>query len=78
MVALKAVNPGKAYMESDNLKPMWKKQLDNLDGEISAVDKELSTVINNLNYVNDRKSKLMKQREIVLQRATEQGLPFNG
>ncbi|XDD46369.1 hypothetical protein AB3N60_16950 [Leptospira sp. WS39.C2] len=78
MVALKVVDPGKAYMESNNLKPIWKKQLDNIDGEISAVDKELSTVIDNLNYVNDRKSKLLKQREIVLQKATEQGLPFNG
>lgn len=78
MVALKAVNPGQAYMDSNNLKPIWKKQLDNIDGEIGEVDKELSTLINNLNYVNDRKNKLIKQKEIVLQKATEQGLPFNG
>lgn len=78
MVALKVVNPGQAYMDSNNLKPIWKKQLDDIDGEIGEVDKELSTVINNLNYVNDRKNKLIKKREIVLQRASEQGLPFNG
>ncbi|GBF49409.1 hypothetical protein LPTSP4_09220 [Leptospira ryugenii] len=74
MGALKRTEPAKAYMDSSNLKPIWKKELEKVEAEMMEVDRELSTTINNLNYVNDKRDKLVKKRETILQRAVEQDL----
>ncbi len=74
MSALRASNPGQAYKEMENLKPLWKKELEKVNGEMEVVDKELSSTITNLNYINDKKEKLQKRKELILQKAAEQDL----
>jgi hypothetical protein len=74
MGALKKIEAARAYMDSNNLKPIWKKELEKVEAEMMEVDRELSTTINNLNYVNDKKDKLVKKKETILQRAAEQDL----
>jgi len=74
MSALRKIDAARAYMDSSNLKPIWKKELEKVEAEMFEVDKELSTTINNLNYVNDKKDKLVKRKETILQKAAEQDL----
>ncbi|PJZ88680.1 hypothetical protein [Leptospira levettii] len=75
MVALKAVNPKSAYMDSKNLVPIWKREIEKIDLEIQVLEGDLETAIDNLNYIKDKKTKLKKQKEIALKKAMEdQGL----
>ncbi|MCG6144125.1 hypothetical protein [Leptospira bandrabouensis] len=75
MVALKVVDPKSAYMDSKNLVPIWKREIEKIDLEINALDGDLETAIDNLNYIKDKKTKLKKQKEIALKKAMEdQGL----
>ncbi|PJZ87490.1 MULTISPECIES: hypothetical protein [Leptospira] len=75
MVALKAVDPKSAYMDSKNLVPIWKREIEKLDTEILSLEGDLESAIDNLNYIKDKKTKLKKQREIALKKAMEdQGL----